>query len=201
MKVQVTRFTLHKRHALRISRGTTAASANLWLRLSHGGIEGWGEASSFATGGRQQDADRLQQQIEAIAPQLASYSPWDRQQIEQLLVSAHVPSGVRTAIDLALHDWMGKQLGLPLWKLWGLDLARIPPVSVTIGISSPEAAQARLRAWQETVAAEVIKIKLGSPEGIAADQAMFSAVEAIAPPGPAFTSMPMAAGTWPMPLR
>jgi len=75
----------------------------------------------------------------------------------------------------------GEKLKWPLWKLWGLDCDRIPPVSVTIGISSPEAAQERLRAWQETVSVEVIKIKLGSPEGIAADQAMFSAVEAAAP--------------------
>lgn len=182
MKVQVSLFTVHKRHALRISRGTSASSVNLWLRLSHDGIEGWGEASSFSTGGKRQEAEQLKRQIEAIAPKLAVYSPWDRQQIEQLMLEEQLLSGARTAIDLALQDWMGKKLGMPLWKLWGLDRDRIPPVSVTIGISSPEAAQARLRAWQETVQVEVIKIKLGSPKGIAADQALFSAVEEIAPP-------------------
>ncbi len=182
MELQVTLFTVHKRYALRISRGTRASSVNLWLRLSHDGIEGWGEASSFSTGGKRQDGESLKRQLEAIAPKLASFSPWDRQNIEQLLQEEQLPSGARTAIDLALHDWMGKKLGVPLWKLWGLERDRIPPVSVTIGISSPEAAQERLRAWQEIVSVEVIKIKLGSPEGIATDQAMFSAVEDIAPP-------------------
>lgn len=181
MELLLVPFTVHKRHALRISRGSQAASVNLWLRLRQDGIEGWGEASSFSTAGTQQTAAELQAILAKLAPALKGYGPWDRQAIEQFLIAQRVPSGVRTAVDLALHDWMGKRLGLPLWKLWGLDRDRIPPVSVTIGISSPAAAQERLRSWQQLTPVQVIKIKLGSPEGMAADQAMFAAVQAIAP--------------------
>lgn len=187
MKLSVEPFTVHKRYALRISRGTTASSTNLWIRLEHDGIEGWGEASPFSVSKdpkvEPQTTERLQQELEAIAPLLTPYSPWQRQEIEQLLLTRQVISGVRTAVDIALYDWMGKAVGQPLWKLWGLDRDRIAPVSVTIGISTPEKAQERLRAWQETVDVEVIKLKLGSPEGISADQAMFEAVQAIAPEG------------------
>ncbi len=182
MEVQVSLFTVQKRSVLRINRGTRAASVHLWLRLNHDGVEGWGEASSFSTGGQRQEAEQLMRQIEAIAPTLSTYSPWDRQQIEQLMLEEQLLSGARTAIDLALQDWMGKKLGLPLWKLWGLDCDRIPPTSVTLGLSSPEAAQAWLKAWQERVAVEVIKIELGSPAGMAADQTLFSALEEVAPP-------------------
>lgn len=216
MKLFAETFTVNKRYALRISRGTTSSSTNIWFRLVQDGIEGWGEASPFSVTRTLNDlaseapvssdlasddlaseapvsmaqvpqtTERLLTELQAIAPLLESYSPWQRQEIEQLLREKRVPSGVCTAVDLALHDWMGKAVGQPLWKLWGLDRHRIPPVSVTIGISTPEKAQERLRAWQETVEVEVIKIKLGSPEGIGADQAMFEAVQAIAPPGSRF---------------
>ncbi|NJR69304.1 MAG: dipeptide epimerase [Synechococcales cyanobacterium CRU_2_2] len=197
MKCFVETFTVNKRHALRISRGTTTRTTNLWLRLEDDGIEGWGEASPFSVTheplgtarqrGRKltrhppQTTEQLQKELEAIAPLLLPYSPWQRQEIEQLLLDQAVPSGVRTAIDIALYDWMGKVVGQPLWKLWGLECDRISPISVTIGISTPEQAQDRLRAWQKLLPVELIKLKLGNPQGISADQAMFTAVQQIAP--------------------
>ncbi len=183
MELRISTFTVHKRYALRISRGTTAASDNLWLRLIAEGIEGWGEASPFSTGGQAQTTAQWQAELEQLAPLLKSISPWERQRVEQILQEQQVSSGVKTAIDVAMHDWLGKALQLPLWKLWGLDRDRIQPISVTIGISTPEAAQERLRAWQEQLPVKLIKLKLGSPEGLAADQAMFEAVQAIAPSG------------------
>ena len=105
----------------------------------------------------------------------------DRQQIEQLLIELKIPSAAKAAIDVALYDWLGKKLGLPLWKLWGFQLSRIVPTSVTIGINSPEGARERLREWLNFTKVKAVKIKLGSPEGIEADRAMFMAVLAAAP--------------------
>ncbi|NEO26861.1 MAG: dipeptide epimerase, partial [Kamptonema sp. SIO4C4] len=90
-------------------------------------------------------------------------------------------TATRAAIDMALYDWLGKRTQLPLWQLWGLNIQKIVPTSVTIGISSPERAQDRVQQWQAFMEAQHFKIKLGSPEGIEADQAMFAAVQAIAP--------------------
>jgi L-alanine-DL-glutamate epimerase-like enolase superfamily enzyme len=53
-----------------------------------------------------------------------------------------VPSSARAALDMALHDWLGKRVGLPLWQMWGLDRNVIVPTSVTIGINSPQAQKA-----------------------------------------------------------
>lgn len=47
MRVHIQTFTVRKRFALTISRGTTAQTTNLWVKLEHEGIEGWGEASPF----------------------------------------------------------------------------------------------------------------------------------------------------------
>jgi len=91
-------------------------------------------------------------------------------------------------LDLALHDWVGKRANLPLWQLWGLERERIVPTSVTIGISSPQDAKQRVLNWlgKGTIAAplqeiQALKVKLGNPDGIAADKAMLLAVKEAAP--------------------
>ena len=127
------------------------------------------------------NTDSLLRELAQIAPKLAKFSPWERQEIEEMLLRAQISSSLRAAIDTALHDWLGKRVGLPLWRLWGLDPNRIVPISVTVGINSPEGAKQRVRDWQKLVGAKVIKVKLGSPEGIKTDQAMLLAIREEAP--------------------
>lgn len=181
MQIQIQTFTVHKRFPLTISRGTTAESNNILVKIQQEGIEGWGEASPFSVGKKPQTTTILQQTLEQITPALEKFSPLDRQQIEQVLIELQIPSAARAAIDMALHDWVGKKVGLPLWRLWGLKRNRIVPISVTIGISTPEAAKQRVRNWLEFIDARVLKVKLGSPEGIEADKAMLLAVKEEAP--------------------
>lgn len=76
---------------------------------------------------------------------------------------------------MALHDWLGRRTGLPVWRLLGADLDRIPCTSLTIGILSPGEAARRAQELQ-AAGARCLKVKLGSPEGIAADRAMLAAV-------------------------
>jgi L-Ala-D/L-Glu epimerase len=188
MQVRLQAFTVHKRHALTISRGTTGQSTNLFLRIEHEGISGWGEASPFNIGEYAQTTDMIARALQKVIPLLAPCHPLERQQIDRILTQHRLPAAARSAIDLALYDWLGKRVDLPLWQIWGHDRTRIVPTSVTIGISSPEAAQERVWAWLGKGTAgtlfpgiQVLKVKLGSPAGIAADQAMLRAVQAAAP--------------------
>lgn len=175
-------FTVNKRFPLTISRGTTSQTTNIWVRLQEDGIEGWGEASPFSVVREEkEDTETLLNQLQEIALKLEPYSPWERQSIERVLLEHKISSSLRAAIDMALYDWMGKAAGLPLWRLLGLEIARIVPISVTIGINSPEGAKLRVRDWQEFVDAKILKVKLGNPAGIAADRAMFLAIKEQAP--------------------
>lgn len=187
MQIQVEIFTVHKRVPLTISRGTTAQTTNIWVKVEQDGIEGWGEASPFSVGAVPQTTAAIIAQFQSLIPRLEAFSPFDRQPIEQALRQMNLPSAVQTALDLALHDWMGKRIGLPLWQLWGLDRRQIVPTSVTIGISSPEAAKQRMLQWLEVIPAKAVKVKLGSSAGIAADQAMLKAVQSVAPPSAKFS--------------
>ncbi len=181
MLIGVEIFTVNKRFPLTISRGTTAQTTNVWLRVEQDGIEGWGEASPFSLGNHRQSTETIRDALQQVERELQAFHPLERQQIELVLREAHLPSAARAALDVALHDWLGKRVGLPLWRLWGLDVNRIVPTSVTIGINSPSAARARVRDWLQYKDVRVLKVKLGSPAGIAADQAMLMAVREEAP--------------------
>ena len=181
MQIDIEIFTVNKRFPLTISRGTTAKTTNLWVKISEDGIEGWGEASPFSVGNYPQTTQIIQESILQIAPNLLKKHPSERQQIEQVLIKAQIPSAAKAAIDTALHDWMGKRAGLPLWQIWGLDRSVIKPISVTIGISSPQDARKRVRDWLEFMDVKMLKVKLGSPDGIEADRKMLDAVREEAP--------------------
>ncbi|MGB5973283.1 MAG: dipeptide epimerase [Nodosilinea sp.] len=175
MKLSCQPFTVHKRVPLTISRGTSAQSTNLWLRLSADGIEGWGEAAPFSIGTHQQTLAMLQEDMNRLQTAISCH-PFDRQAIEAVAAELSMHSASRAALDVALWDWCGKATGQPIWRLLGLDLNRIQPTSVTVGIASPEAAQQRSQDCLQQTSARALKVKLGSPKGIEADQAMFQAI-------------------------
>ncbi|MEH2261578.1 dipeptide epimerase [Nostoc sp.] len=181
MQINVNLFTVNKRFPLTISRGTTAQTTNVWVRISDDGIEGWGEASPFGVGDRRQSTDTIKDSLDQIVPLLQAFSPLQRQQIEQVFIQNQIPSAARAALDMAMHDWLGKRVGLPLWQIWGLDRNQIVPTSVTIGINSPEGARARARDWLQFTDVRLFKVKLGSPNGIDADKKMLLAVREEAP--------------------
>ena len=152
------------------------------VKIQQEDIEGWGEASPFSVGEKPQTTATIQQALQQVIPALEKFNPLERQQIEQVLTELQIPSAALAAIDIALHDWVGKKIGWPLWRLWGLERDRIVLSSVTIGISIPEVAKQRVRKWLEFIDVRMFKVKLGSPEGIEADQAMLMAVKEEAPP-------------------
>jgi len=182
MQLTVETFTVHKKFALRISRGTTAQNTNLWLRIHQDGIEGWGEASPFSIDRHQpKNSVSLLAELKRITAYLEPFHPLQRQEINATLKELQVSSSLRAAIDMALYDWLGKKTNLPLWQILGLNCDRIVPISVTIGISTPEKAVARLKEWQKTLDCKMLKLKLGNPAGIEADRLMVEAINHAAP--------------------
>jgi L-alanine-DL-glutamate epimerase-like enolase superfamily enzyme len=182
MRLNFQVFTVNKRFPLTISRGTTAQNTNIWLRIEQDNIEGWGEASPFSiVQEERKNTGQLIAEFAYITPILAKFSPLDRQEIAEILRQSPVNSAVKAAIDMALYDWLGKRVNLPLWRLWGLSPQRIVPTSVTVGINTPEGAQQRTLDWIDFMGAKFLKVKLGNPEGIEADRTMLLAIREVAP--------------------
>ncbi len=181
MQIELYPYTVHKRFTLAISRGASSQNQNLAVRIFADGTAGWGEAVPFTIGTQTQSFEQITTALQAIIPKLATYHPLQRQAIESLMCGSQLPSAARAAIDLALFDWLGKSVGLPLWKLWGLDREKIVPISVTVGINTPEGARERIRGWLEVFEARFLKIKLGNPLGIGADREMMLAIKSEMP--------------------
>lgn len=74
----------------------------------------------------------------------------------------------KCALDIALHDLLGKRLGLPVHRLLGLP-AEIPPTDFTIGIDEPAVVAARA---ERAAHFPALKIKLGGPDDLATLEAV-----------------------------
>lgn len=184
MQIKWQRFRVIKQVPLRISRGVSYADDNLWVKLEHEGIEGWGEATPISFTTPPQTTERLIAALEQIVPALAPLDPFEGEALARLCKEHELPSAATAALDIARLDWLGKHLKVPLWKLWGLDRRTIVPTTVTIGIMTPDEARERARQWLAQVpSVKAWKLKLGNPEGIEADQAMLEAVRETIPEG------------------
>lgn len=149
---------LETRFDFRIAHGSHRAYRNTLVRLEHEGIVGLGEASPSHYYG---ETPRLvEQALDVWAPVLGD-DPFALDAIETRMGAAlHGHGAAHAAIEMALHDWIGKKLGQPVWRLFGLDPSRVPLSCVTLGMASPEEMERKL----ETVADfPRIKVKLGSP--------------------------------------
>jgi L-Ala-D/L-Glu epimerase / N-acetyl-D-glutamate racemase len=75
----------------------------------------------------------------------------------------HVNASARAALSSALHDLVAKRLGVPLYRLWGLDPAKAPRSTFTIGLDTPD--RIRLKV-EEAAEYPILKIKLGTDRDI-----------------------------------
>jgi muconate cycloisomerase len=181
LEIALEPLSLHKRYPLTISRGTIASSEGLCISVTQDGVTGIGEFAAVSLATPPEDIDTARADLERITPPLAAVAPEEMQRVEEIAAEAGVGCAALCALDAALHDWMGKRLGVPAYRLLGLDLRRIPPSSITLGIVSPEVARERVPEMLARTSAKRLKVKLGSPEGIEADRALFMAVRECAP--------------------
>jgi L-alanine-DL-glutamate epimerase-like enolase superfamily enzyme len=174
MRCRLQRFSLTKAVPLAISRGTTAAVDHWLLTVEHDGLRGLGETGGFDAGHRRYEGAGVAAELAELLPRLEGREPQPLQALAPLLEPLSPPA--RCAVDLALHDWWGKRLGLPLHRLWGLDPAAVTPTSVTVGLGPVAGVRDKLARWWERLPATRIKLKLGSPEGLEHDRALVQAV-------------------------
>lgn len=153
---------LQPKYPFVIARGQRREHNTLLVRLvDEDGLEGWGEAAPSPYYGESIAT------VEAVLPRYAAQlgnDPFALEVVERNLerVIGHNPSA-RAAVSMALHDLVGKRLGIPLWKYWGLDPTRTPVSSYTIGIDRPELIEEKTR-QADAAGYPVLKVKLGGED-------------------------------------
>lgn len=158
MRLSVERLSIPTTFEFRIAHGAGRPRENLLVRVEHGGIEGLGESAPSHYYG--ETPDLVDVALQTWAPHLGD-DPFAFEAIERRLDA--VLDGQRAAragLETALWDLVGKRLGQPLWRLWGLDPSTTPLSCVSLGLASPEEMERKL----ETVKSfPILKVKLGGP--------------------------------------
>jgi len=143
-------LALPLKHPFKIARGEENVAHTLLFRLRDGEVEGLGEATPI---------ERYGESVDTVREYFASHALASRDPFQlETLIDPNIPAAARAGLDLALHDLIGKKLGVPLYALLGLDPADTPTTSFTIGISDPETT---LRKLAEIGDHPVLKVKLG----------------------------------------
>jgi L-alanine-DL-glutamate epimerase-like enolase superfamily enzyme len=153
---------LRTRHPFIIARGGQSDYRTVWVRLrDHDGHEGWGEAAATKFYG--ETPESVLSALNYYAAALPA-DPFDLEETErrwELLL--HGNPAARAALSAALHDLVGKRLGVPVYRFWGLDPARAPRSTFTIGIDTAEKMRAKVL---EAAAYPILKVKLGTERDV-----------------------------------
>lgn len=170
MQIGFKKLYLKKRFPLRISRGEITGGENLFVSISEGAHTGWGEMAPGPTEGAGTAAEG-QEMLDAFCKNGLPGSIHDTWAAAR---DAGVAPCALAALDMALWDLQAKKANMPLYALLGLSRRGVVS-SLTVGINPPEVVRERVPLLLAQ-GAKALKIKLGTPDGIEADKAMFSAV-------------------------
>lgn len=158
----VTRFSVSRKrlmltHTWTISRNSSDYKDNVFVRIERDGVVGWGEAAPNVRYG--QSAEATIAMLEKARP-LIEAGDWLkyvdlRGQWERELAG---DSCAHAALDMAILDWVGGKLKTPLYRMLGLDPAKTPVTTFSIGIDTPEMIQQKVAEAKDF---PVLKIKVG----------------------------------------
>ncbi|HET9387310.1 MAG TPA: dipeptide epimerase [Gemmatimonadales bacterium] len=154
----VEQCSITTRHPFVIARGSTNGYTRAWVRLvDSDGLEGWGEADPSSFYG--ESLETVLAGFERLRAHLPE-DPFDLESAEARWEHVLPKNGAaRAAFSAALHDLVGKKLGQPLWRLWGLDPRKAPLSSFTIGLDTNDKMRDKVR---EAEPYPILKIKLGT---------------------------------------
>ncbi|MEO7084753.1 MAG: dipeptide epimerase [Gemmatimonadaceae bacterium] len=175
MKVFHDISVVHTTHAFAIARWSTSEHQLLRVRVvDDDGVEGWGEAAPNRFYG--ETCDTAIAALARLTPIVEASDGWAIEDLEAELNRALRNNGsVKSAISAAMHDLIGKRMGVPVYRLLGLNPANAPLSSFTIAIAANDA-ELRERV-QQASSYPVLKVKLGTDH----DEQIIRTVRAAAP--------------------
>lgn len=162
---------LRLRHTWTTVMSSSEYRDNLHLRFTRDSVTGLGEAAPIVR--YNENAESARRAVDTVRDVLDSADPWHFSKLmAEVFRRVEGQYAAKAAIDIALMDWVGRQLGVPLYRYFGLDPRDTPVTTFSIGIDTPEMTR------QKVVEAEpfpVLKIKVG----LETDEATIEAVRSV----------------------
>lgn len=156
MKLSYKPYNLQLKHPFTLASSSRTASPVMLVQIEYDGVVGYGEAAmppylgeSHLTAARFLDQVDLSQFNDAfLIEDILDY-------IENIATGNYA---AKASVDIALHDLLGKLVNKPLHKIWGINPAKTPFTSFTIGIDKPAVVVEKTK---EASPYNIIKVKLG----------------------------------------
>jgi L-alanine-DL-glutamate epimerase-like enolase superfamily enzyme len=161
MKLEHEIVTVRTRTPFVIARGGASDWRRVWVRvIDNDSAEGWGEAAPSRFYG--ESPESVVAALEALGTVLERADAWSLDAIERAMNKAlRFNASAKSAVSAALHDLAAKRLGVPLYRMLGLDPADAPHSSFTIPITSDD--DGLRRALDDAAPYPILKVKLGGP--------------------------------------
>jgi L-alanine-DL-glutamate epimerase-like enolase superfamily enzyme len=162
---------LNLQHTWTTTMSSSQYRDTLHVAYTRDGITGRGEGAPIVR--YHEDAEGARRAVESVRGLLLAANP-----MQFLKVMAEVFGRVqgqwagKAAIDIALMDWVGQKLGIPLYTYFGLDAKDAPLTTFSIGIDTPEITRQKTR---EAEAYPILKVKVG----LATDEPTIEAVRSV----------------------
>ncbi|MEZ7875248.1 MAG: enolase C-terminal domain-like protein [Bacteroidales bacterium] len=152
-------YDAQMRHVFTIANSSRTTTPIVLTEIEWDGMVGYGEAALPPYLGETQNSviDFLKK------VDLSRFnSPFQIQDIMAYVDSIAINNtAAKAAVDIALHDIVGKIMGQPWWKIWGFNPETTPNTSFTVGLDTEEVVKEKTR---EASPYKVIKVKLGRDE-------------------------------------
>ena len=143
-------------HDWTITRGTASYKENVFVYYEKDGITGVGEAGHMTAAG--QNADKTINELKQLIPLYKEVNPFEFYTLPEKanqLVPGLAPA--KAALDIALMDWIGKKLKIPLHRFFGLNPKIGVDTSFSIGRDKPDIMKQKVK---EAAPYHIIKVKL-----------------------------------------
>ncbi len=157
MKVRIKEHEIHLKHTFRTTHGAEDIKRVIILDID-GGL---GEAPPVHYYG--EDINTVRNFVEKAKAVLGD-DPFQLESIDDRLDKlAAFNYSAKSAVDMALHDFAGKTLGIPLYEYLGITPRNDLATSNTISISDPDSMK---KQTEEASGYHVYKVKVGVPGDI-----------------------------------
>ena len=148
---------LFLQHTWTISRNSSDYKDNVFVRISKDGISGYGEAAPNVRYG--EDHLKTTERINSVAGLFDRYDLWQFSELkDEIFRNITDQNCARCALDIAIMDWIGKKLNVPLYKFFGLNKNKTVVTSYSIGIDTLDMIRQKI---SEAESYPVLKIKVG----------------------------------------
>jgi L-alanine-DL-glutamate epimerase-like enolase superfamily enzyme len=156
MKLTFRPYTLELKHVFTIATSSRTTTPVMLTEVQYDDITGYGEASMPPyLGESHETATAFLSKVD-----LSKYeNPFE---LETILkdIDALAPGNpaAKAAVDIALHDLVGRLLDQPWYNIWGFNRNATPYTSFTIGIDTEEVVRQKTKEAGEF---KILKVKLG----------------------------------------